>query len=235
MNILVTNDDGWGAPGIQQLARLAKELGDVTVIAPSMPQSGISHQLTLDRSMTLIEQGTSSFSLAGTPADCVRYGLNHLGQAFDLVLSGINDGANLGVDVFVSGTVAAAREATFHGVSSIALSQYRTNMSAADFDWARSASWCQKVLANVVPMVMYGSRDEIASSQKSFNVNLPDGVGEQFPKMVYCATDRLPLPTEYSKKGDQVQFAGRYQDRLRTSGRDVDVCFSGQIAISEIN
>ena len=140
INILITNDDGWDAEGIAQLAKVATQFGSTTVIAPAEPQSGISHQLTMDRAMDLVEQKPDWYSLAGTPADCVRFGLHHLSKKFDLVLSGINHGANLGVDVFTSGTVAAAREANFHGVSAIALSQYRRSMDSSNFDWNRSGN-----------------------------------------------------------------------------------------------
>jgi 5'-nucleotidase len=231
MNILVTNDDGWDATGIDHLARVASSFGSVTVIAPAGPQSGISHQLTMGSAMELVEHKPDWYSLAGTPADCVRFGLHHLGREFDLVLSGINHGANLGVDVFTSGTVAAAREANFHGVSAIAFSQYRTSMSSDNFDWNRSAAWTAATLKHLLETL---DREPKPADPALINVNLPDPDSSEPapPAMVECQTDLSPLPTEYSRSGNRVQFAGRYQNRTRVAGQDVAVCFGGKIAIS---
>lgn len=233
MNFLVTNDDGWDAEGIGRLAEIASKFGTVTVVAPARPQSGISHQLTLDRAMGFVEQKTKWYSLDGTPADCVRYGLHHLNQSFDLVLSGINHGANLGVDVFTSGTVAAAREANFHGVSAIAFSQYRTNMNTREFNWDRTATWSASTLKHLLEL-HNGTTNK--SDATLVNVNLPDPVSESpsLPEMIDCQTDLSPLPTEYQNTNGQVQFSGRYQDRPRAVGQDVDVCFGGRISISRL-
>lgn len=181
--------------------------------------------------MDLVEQKPNWYSLAGTPADCVRFGLHHLNKNFDLVLSGINHGANLGVDVFTSGTVAAAREANFHGVSAIALSQYRRSMDSSNFDWNRSAAWSALTLEH---LLLLFEQESSTASPTLTNVNLPDleSTDPAMPELVQCQTDLSPLPTEYSRSGDQVQFVGRYQDRPRVAGQDVDICFGGKIAIS---
>ena len=135
MKLLITNDDGFSAPGIQLLANVAAEFGQVTVVAPACQQSGISHRITFENPLNLVEKGTNAYSVDGTPADCVRVALSLWEGEFDCVLSGINDGANLGVDIYYSGTVAAAREATFFGLRSIAFSQYRANyQSSQSFD-----------------------------------------------------------------------------------------------------
>ncbi len=233
MNFLVTNDDGWDAVGIERLAEIAAKFGTVTVIAPAKPQSGISHQLTLDRAMDFVARKTGWHSLDGTPADCVRYGLHHLNQTFDLVLSGINHGANLGVDVFTSGTVAAAREANFHGVSAVAFSQYRSNMAASEFNWDRSADWSASTFEQLLKS---GSGLGRMSDPTLINVNLPDPASEisAVPEMVECQTDLSPLPIEYRKTESQVHFSGRYQDRPRAVGQDIDICFGGRISISHL-
>ena len=233
MNILVTNDDGWDATGIDQLAQVASQFGSVTVIAPAEPQSGISHQLTMGRTMELIEQKPDWYSLGGTPADCVRYGLHHLSKKFDLVLSGINHGANLGVDVFTSGTVAAAREANFHGVSAIAFSQYRMSMASDNFDWNRAAQWTASTLKHLLLSIDQAPR---TADPALINVNLPDleSTDPAMPELVDCETDLSPLPTEYSRSDDRVQFSGRYQDRPRIAGQDVAICFGGKIAVSRL-
>ena len=234
MNLLITNDDGWDAEGIGRLATLAAQFGNVTVIAPAGPQSGISHQLTMNRAMQLVEQKTDWFSLAGTPADCVRFGLHHLNRKFDLVLSGINHGANLGVDVFTSGTVAAAREANFHGVNAIAFSQYRTNMSSHDFDWSRAADWTALTLDHLLKFNT-GATEKAAPTL--FNVNLPDLISKTpaIPEMVHCETDLSPLPIDYEQTDGFVQFSGSYKNRPRTVGQDIEVCFGGKISICQLS
>ena len=122
--ILLTNDDGWDAPGIAALEAVLSEFGEVVVVAPANPQSGISHQMTFEVPMALTQHSANHWHLSGTPADCARVGLSQLGLEFDWVFSGINNGGNLGIDFFISGTVAAAREATFFGARAIAISQH---------------------------------------------------------------------------------------------------------------
>lgn len=126
--ILVSNDDGIHAPGLKVLERVARSLSkDVWVIAPEAEQSGASHGLTLRRPLPVHKIGPRRFAVGGTPSDCVLMAVKHIimDRAPDLVLSGVNRGANLGEDVFYSGTVAAAREAALLGIPSMAFSQVR--------------------------------------------------------------------------------------------------------------
>ena len=132
MKILVTNDDGIRAPGIAFLAEAAARLGSVLVIAPKEQQSAMSHRITLDRSMRLERcstfslKGVEAYSLDGTPADCVRAAfLGAFDEKPDLVLSGINEGANCGFDIQYSATVGAAMEALLYGVPALCFSQER--------------------------------------------------------------------------------------------------------------
>ena len=122
-SILVTNDDGYGAPGLAALARALSTLGAVTVVAPDRERSSTSHALTLHRPLRVRSHGSRQFSVDGTPTDCVYLGVvQPLGPAPDLVVSGINRGLNVGDDVTYSGTVAAAFEAALLGVPSFAVS-----------------------------------------------------------------------------------------------------------------
>jgi 5'-nucleotidase len=124
--ILVTNDDGIGAPGITALAAAVEDLGDVIVAAPDRERSATSHSMSLDRPLRVDEIGPRRFAIDGTPVDCVYLAVLHLAERTpDLCLSGINDGFNLGSDVFYSGTVAGAVEAALRGVPSIAVSLER--------------------------------------------------------------------------------------------------------------
>jgi 5'-nucleotidase len=126
LRILVSNDDGINALGIKALERIALALtDDVWVVAPETNQSGAAHSLTLNRPLRVRRLDERHFSVDGTPTDCVLIALQRIvdGPPVDLVLSGINHGANLGEDVTYSGTVAAAMEATLFKIPAIALSQ----------------------------------------------------------------------------------------------------------------
>jgi len=122
--ILLTNDDGIEAEGLRTLEGALEGLAHVVVVAPDQERSAVSHGLTLRSPLSLKEIKPDHYVLNGTPADCVIYALRHLFVQFpDLVISGINHGANLGDDIMYSGTVAAAREASAHGVPAMAMSQ----------------------------------------------------------------------------------------------------------------
>ena len=123
MRILVSNDDGYFAPGITLLAEALRQLGEVTVVAPERDRSGASNSLTLDRPLTVRRAPNGYFSVNGTPTDCVHIAVTGLLDFTpDLIVSGINHGANMGDDTIYSGTVAAAMEGYLLGIPSIALS-----------------------------------------------------------------------------------------------------------------
>jgi 5'-nucleotidase len=124
MRILVTNDDGVFSPGLVALAKVAARFGQVRVVAPDVEQSATSHSITIDRPLRMNRaplEDFVAFRVNGTPADCVALGLYRL-EGADLVLSGINLGSNLGHEIWVSGTVAAARQAALLGVPGVAFS-----------------------------------------------------------------------------------------------------------------
>lgn len=126
MRILVTNDDGIHAPGLEACARIAAALSDdVWVVAPETDQSGVAHSLSLNDPLRLRQVGAQRFAVKGTPTDCVIMAVRHLlmDNPPDLVLSGVNRGQNIAEDVSYSGTVAGAIEGTILGIPSIALSQ----------------------------------------------------------------------------------------------------------------
>ena len=153
MRILLTNDDGINAPGLAVLEAIAAELSDdVWICAPAEEQSGAGHSLTLTRPVRLREHGHRRFSVSGTPTDAVNMALKKLmPEPPDVILSGVNRGANLGVDVTYSGTVAAAMEGTLAGIRSIALSQVYAKEGAGDavsFDAAEK--WGGKVLRPIL-------------------------------------------------------------------------------------
>lgn len=126
MRILVTNDDGIHAPGLDIAAEIAQALSDdVWVIAPELDQSGVSHSLSLNDPLRMREVTERRFAIKGTPTDCVIMGVRHIlnGKGPDLVISGVNRGSNTGEDVIYSGTIAGAMEGTILGIPAVALSQ----------------------------------------------------------------------------------------------------------------
>lgn len=126
MRILITNDDGIHAPQMLPLVRWARKLGDVTVVAPNIEQSGKSQGIELHNPFEVkhfeLEPGVPAYAVGSTPADCIRYTVFCLKQKFDLVLSGINRGFNVGTDVMYSGTAGAVFESVSQGMQAVALS-----------------------------------------------------------------------------------------------------------------
>jgi 5'-nucleotidase len=138
MRILVTNDDGIHAPGLAAAERIARALSDdVWVVAPETDQSGVAHSLTLSDPLRLRAAGDRRWAVRGTPTDCVIMALKVvIGDKPDLVLSGVNGGANIADDVTYSGTVAGAMEGTLLGIPSLALSQAYSFASGREPDYA---------------------------------------------------------------------------------------------------
>jgi 5'-nucleotidase len=166
MKILVTNDDGYRAEGIAYLRGAMAALGEVTVVAPDRNRSGAGNSLTLDVPLRLLESEPGVYYVGGTPTDCVHLAISGaLDQEFELVASGINDGANLGDDVLYSGTVAGAIEGRFLGLPTLAISLCTTADGPRHFDTA----------ARVAGMLMTALlKRPIAEAPLIFNVNVPD-------------------------------------------------------------
>ena len=136
MRILITNDDGIASPILPVLAKRAQELGEVTVIAPKVEQSGKSHAIDFTRPIEVkrvdIGEGIRAYSMDSTPADCVRFAVCGLKEHFDLVISGVNRGFNLGKDIVYSGTIGAIFEAARLGINGVALSTDPRTFRAAE-------------------------------------------------------------------------------------------------------
>ena len=134
MKIILTNDDGIDAPGLETLANCVRNFGDLLIVAPAAAQSGIGHRITVRTPIRVDQIDTDVYRVEGTPADCSRIALKQLATDADMVIAGINPGANLGSDVYNSGTVAAAREAAILGCPAIAVSQYISKDQKIDWD-----------------------------------------------------------------------------------------------------
>ena len=179
LRILLSNDDGIGAPGLKTLERIARSLSrDVWIVAPETEQSGASHSLTLHEPLRIRKISARRFAVRGTPTDCVMLAIFQIirGARPSLVLSGVNRGGNIGDDVTYSGTVAAAMEGTILGVPSIALSQIARDNRAVKWATAEhhapdiirrllAAGWPQEVLINInFPDVMAAAVGGVATT-----------------------------------------------------------------------
>ncbi len=163
MRILLSNDDGYFAPGIANLAEVLTNIADITVVAPERDRSGASNSLTLDRPLSLHKSHNGFYYVNGTPTDCVHLAVTGmLDELPDMVISGINDGANMGDDTIYSGTVAAATEGFLLGLPSIAVSL----VSVSRGNFATAA----KIVLDLVKRFM-DSRFHIPIL---LNVNVPD-------------------------------------------------------------
>ena len=171
MNILLTNDDGVHAPGLKILYETLSSIANVIVVAPLQERSTTGHTLTLDHTLRLVEIEENIFGCDGFPADCSLMGIAHIfktkGQKVDLVISGINRGANLGQDIFYSGTVAAAREAAFHKIPAIAIS------SCMDFRVTEKNDLFYYTASNFIKNLVQSNISNFIPSMTVMNINVP--------------------------------------------------------------
>src|SRR5262245_26764664 len=226
MRLLLTNDDGIDAPGLEALYAATSRVGNPAVVAPVEAHSGCSHRVTTDGPIRIGARGPGRYAVDGTPADCVRVGLARLVPDAAWVLAGINAGGNLGADVWHSGTAAAVREAVLHGFPGIALSHYRKR--GRTVDWERAAAWVAPLLRDLTGRPW--------ARGTFWNVNLPHvGPGEPDPEVVFCRLDPMPLPLSFREDGDCLHYDGDYHGRQRERDTDVDVCFQGKIAVTLIS
>ena len=224
LKIVITNDDGVDAPGLEALVRCARRLGDVVIVAPQHPQSGIAHRVTTREPIHINELEANRHSIDGTPADCARIALKVIAPDAKWLIAGINPGANLGSDVYNSGTVAAAREAAILGYRAMAVSQYIAKDQKVD--WSVTGDHACPVLQMLI------SRD--LSKGHFWNVNLPHPIHKN-SKLAYefCELDTLPHNYVYSRNGNELIYMGTIHERPRDPGKDVAVCFDeGRIAIT---
>ncbi|MCL6232708.1 MULTISPECIES: 5'/3'-nucleotidase SurE [Acinetobacter] len=204
MNILIANDDGVFAPGIQALAHALRPLGRVVIVAPESERSGFSSALTLDRPLRPVEIAPNMWAVNGTPADCVYLSMNGLFDfEFDLVVSGINSGANLGDDVLYSGTVGAAFEGRLMKQPALAVSLAGPNVRSYNNpeDYAVAAQWVHDFIANGLPAL---------PARHIFNINIPDVAELQGTKVTYQGRrlQSKPITSHVDPRGRQVYWIG---------------------------
>ena len=201
MRILLSNDDGYFAPGLAILAEALAPLADITVVAPERDRSGASNSLTLDRPLTVRQAQNGFYFVNGTPTDCVHLAVTGLLDFLpDMIISGINDGANMGDDTIYSGTVAAAMEGYLLDIPSVAVSM--SQHAAAHFDTA----------ATVIVDLVRRCQQQPWPAAALLNVNVPDVPYRQLRGT--CVT-RLgkrhkaePVIKTVTPRGDTVYWVG---------------------------
>lgn len=233
MRILVVNDDGIQASGIYHLARTAVELGEVWVVAPDQQCSAMSHRITVHGTIDVIEEeefpvdGVHAYRVSGTPADCVKVGFKYLmPQKPDIVLSGINYGYNVGLDILYSGTVGAAMEALLNGIPAIAFSkEMNDNFDVVD---AHILSITKELISRSI------RKNEI------WNVNFPGCALSEFRGIL---EDRVPeqaqfylddfFSTELVGKGFRLSANGK-RNTDAEEGTDMRAVLDNYISIGKV-
>ena len=231
MHYLLTNDDGIHAPGLAALEAAIAAMGATcTVVAPMVEQSQCGHRVTTHESLRLTRFAENRYAVHGTPADCVRVALFGLNLKPDAVLSGVNQGGNMGQDIAISGTVAAVREAAYHGLKAMALSHYI--ISGIGFDWPRVTEWTAEIARHLFA--------EPLEDAEYWNVNfphLPPGP-MPLPETLLSHPARSPLCVAFSSttdgEGSIYKYTARYSDRPQDPGSDVAACFGGKVSVSKL-
>jgi 5'-nucleotidase len=234
MKILLTNDDGIEAAGLHATYDAIKDLGEVYVVAPSKVQSATSHAITLHRPMSVTPYKCECFgghAVGGRPADCVKLAVTHLVGPVDLVISGINHGANVGINVHYSGTVGAAREAAFQGIPAIALSLHLGDRTQSH--WPRAAKHARAAIDRVLsvgidPGVLVNINVPILDDDAE-----PIGV-KAVPLNVSPMNDRFDLVeddagTMHYQAKDSMSFSDRGE------GTDVDTLYAKYITLTPLH
>ena len=201
MRILLSNDDGYFAPGIEALAQALAALGTVTVVAPERDRSGASNSLTLDRPLSVRKASNGFRYVNGTPTDCVHLAVTGLLDALpDIVVSGINHGANMGDDTIYSGTVAAATEGFLLGIPSIAIS-----LAAAGND-------CFATAAQVAYELVERYLQQPLGEPMLLNVNVPDVPAQDLRGMEVTRLGKRhkaePVVKAMNPRGDPIYWVG---------------------------
>jgi 5'-nucleotidase len=194
--ILITNDDSIDAPGIRKLIALMRQLGDVIVMAPDKPQSGMGHAITVAHPlrMRLIhkEQGYEEYSCSGTPVDCIKIAEKTVIKGKpDLIVSGINHGSNASINVVYSGTIAAAIEGCIEGINSI-------GFSLDDYSWSADFSHVDEYILKICREVL----EKGLPKDTCLNVNIPAQNGSPVKGMMLCRQARASWVESFDARKD---------------------------------
>ena len=230
MRILIANDDGYLAPGLAALVKACEGLGELDIVAPEQNASGTSNSLTLNRGLSVYTAANGYRYINGTPSDCVHLALSGLLEHRpDLVVSGINQGANMGDDTLYSGTVAAAMEGFLFGIPAIAFSQVQKGWSELE-----AAS---RVARSVIERVL---REPPAAPHYLLNVNIPNRAdADSLPHRVTRLGRRHasePVIRQVSPRGETLYWIGPAGDaREAGPGTDFHATSNGEVSITPLH
>lgn len=232
MTILITNDDGITAPGLAALYSVCRSLGfnssSIYTVAPDRELSQNGHRITTYTPIQVEQLDAQRYSVSGTPADCVRLALSELlPNKPALILAGINPGGNMGQDLYISGTVAAVREAAYHGIPAVAISHY----------FKRDLTLCWETASQRAAQVLKILLNKKLGDGFFWNINLPHLPSDAAePEIIFdCPPERQPLPNSFESDKDGYLYSGDYSQRPQSPSSDVAVCFAGNIAVSKIS
>lgn len=245
MNVLITNDDGYGAWGIEALINSISKKHKVFVMAPDSNRSGASNHINLDKPLSLCKKAPDRWTSSGTPADCVITSLksNIFPEKIDAVVSGINKGANIGTDIIYSGTCGASRQAVLYGIPGIAVSMQLEDKSK---DWNDKNNWYFDKLADFVSdnleklcSLCVVTENGLMPKERSVFVNvnafsIPEFKGTKFTDVCFreYIHDRVELK-DNSFEVSGIFWGGDCNSKSRNYS-DYDACSSGYISISRI-
>ncbi len=231
--ILVTNDDGINAPGIRALVEAVKDLGEVVVVAPDSPQSGMGHAITIGSPLRLekvsVFEGIQSWQCSGTPADCVKLAKDKiLHRKADICVSGINHGANHSINVIYSGTMSAAMEAAIEGIPSVGFSLLDFKFDA-DFTLAKTVVYdlVKRMLANPMP------------EHTLLNVNVPVVEAKDFKGMKICRQAHAKWEENFDQRTDPrgrdyYWMVGKFNNMDTGTNTDVEALAAGYASVVPI-
>ncbi len=229
--ILVTNDDGITAPGIRTLISIMNEIGDVVVVAPDSPQSGMGHAITVDSTLYCnpihVDDGVQlEYSCSGTPADCVKLAVNEiLNRKPDLCVSGINHGSNSSINVIYSGTMSAAVEAGIEGVPAI-------GFSLLDYNWDADFKPCKDFVKRITESVLKNKLPEGVV----LNVNIPNLKKEEIKGIKICRQAHGLWKEDFDKRTsplgkDYYWLSGKFENLDHGEDTDLFALENGYISV----
>ncbi len=235
MRILLSNDDGVHAVGLRAMYTALKKLGKVWVVAPLEEKSTTGHSLTIHKPLRLIPMESHFYGVSGSPADCVYLGIREvMGEMPDFVVSGINRGANLGQDVYYSGTVSAAREACILGIPSMAVSlavDFKKSQLEKDLHYASAASMAVKVIRSM--------KGTSLPKHTLLNLNVPDRPlkqikGLRLARQGFRFYSGSILRRKDHRGKDYFWVGGQYQGFQNDEGTDCAVVESGYASLTPL-
>jgi len=229
--ILITNDDGINAPGIKALTEVAQSYGDITIMAPNKPQSGMGHAITMESPLRVepVDYGEniSAYSCSGTPVDCVKLALDKIYQDKkpDLCLSGINHGANTSINVIYSGTMSAAMEAAVQSIPAI-------GFSLLNFSHSADMSSAKVVVKNLLDLYFQNG----LGGASLLNVNIPDIPSEDIKGMKVCRQAKGKWSEDFDKRTDPFKrdyywLTGRFTLLDEGDDNDIKALENGYVSI----